>query len=238
MGSDVAAAPEDGLLPAETADGRPPPASLTEVPIRRRKAIELGSPKKQRIVLAAKPATAMPPAHPASVTAMRPAGKLRSVPPPGAETSQPPVPAARSAPTSLRLRQEDIVAYWMRLKRGRRYPQGRDLDVEDIGIYWPDCLMLSCSIPLPGRRSDPVIARVARIDSRRPAPPDSHMLYTPMVTEWMLALAREVARTGEPLQDIERFPTAAGPAECRIILLPFGDDRSGVERILCSLCRV
>jgi hypothetical protein len=58
-----------------------------------------------------------------------------------------------------------------------------------------------------------------------------------MVTEWIMACAREVARRGEALEDVQEFPLADGAADYHLLLLPFATPDGKSEHVLCHLSR-
>jgi hypothetical protein len=56
-----------------------------------------------------------------------------------------------------------------------------------------------------------------------------------MVTEWLLAAARRVARSGAPLEEERGFPVGRGLALYRLLALPLGSGRHGVDHVLCRI---
>jgi len=61
--------------------------------------------------------------------------------------------------------------------------------------------------------------------------------YSPLVTEWLLLLGREVARRGIPLNDVESFPALKGRVRYQATGLPLGDPEGRVELVLCHVAR-
>ncbi len=155
--------------------------------------------------------------------------------PPAAAAHAPPSAAPAAAPAPRPVRRpafEEIVTYWDAFRHGKRFPSWSDFDAQRIGRDWPDSLLLDCG---PDARRAPKVLKMARLGQPESG---SGVEYTPTMIEWILSLAREVARTGEALQDSEEFLSAGGNARYRIVLLPLGDQPASVDRVLGSVCRM
>ena len=59
--------------------------------------------------------------------------------------------------------------------------------------------------------------------------------YTPMVTDWILTIGRQVADSGRPMQDSEIFPTPNGEVCYRLVALPLSDNDDGIDHVLCHV---
>ena len=116
----------------------------------------------------------------------------------------------------------DVASYWDELRRGRQVPSVIDLDPGEIAQHWPNSLLINCndiSDHATVERSFAEVMRGAR--EQAAAQGDVLIEYTPMVTEWIMTVGREVARAGRPIQDIEVFPTSVGNVSYRVIALAF-----------------
>jgi len=120
----------------------------------------------------------------------------------------------------------EFIDYWNRLRRDRPIPALTLLDRELVAESWPDSLMVTYStIDAPM----PQIARLSR--------PTGEIEYSPMVTEWIISCAREVARHGEAMEDEQEFPLAGGTTGYRLLLLPFAGAQGESDHVLCHLSR-
>lgn len=166
---------------------------------------------------------------------------MTSIEPPGdpghapvadmASTSAAPVHA--QAEVAL-LPEEDIVAYWRRLRGARRLATPRDLDRQAIALRWPETLLLSYN-PAPGAGGPPELTKVTRLG---PAGHSGDAVdYTAALTEWVVALGREAIRTGDGIEEIARFLGARGMTPYRAIVLPLAAVAGGPDHILCHIGR-
>jgi hypothetical protein len=132
-----------------------------------------------------------------------------------------------SPPVRERAGYWDLVDYWDRLRRGSRLPVLAMLDRELVAGSWPDSLIVSYTAD---NRAMPQVARLSK--------PTGEIEYTPMVTDWIICCAREVARHGEAMEDEQEFPLARGTAGYRLLLLPFASaEASKSDHVLCHLTR-
>ena len=134
--------------------------------------------------------------------------------PPAAAPPPPPQAAAEPPP-----RPEEIVVYWERLRRGRPLPALAELDRALVAKAWPDSLIVVFD--------QEALPRISRLGAT-----NGEIEYTPMVTDWILTQARQAARRGTKLDELQSFPLAGESARYRLFLLPFGQG----ESVLCHLC--
>jgi hypothetical protein len=120
----------------------------------------------------------------------------------------------------------EFIDYWDRLRRGRRPPILAALDRSIVAECWPDSLMVTYTAV---DTAMPQIVRLGR--------PTGAIEYTPMVTEWIIACARQVAHDGEAMEDEQEFPVANGMAGYRLLLLPFANDNGRSDYVVCHLSR-
>ncbi len=130
----------------------------------------------------------------------------------------------------------DVASYWDELRRGRQVPSVIDLDPSEIAQHWPNSLLINCNDISDHATVERSFAEVMR-GAREQAAAQGEVLieYTPMVTEWIMTVGREVARAGRPIQDIEVFPTSVGNVSYRVIALPLSGERLGDVHALCYI---
>lgn len=120
----------------------------------------------------------------------------------------------------------EFVDYWDRLRRGRRLPTLAMLDRDFVAGHWPDSLVVTYT---PANPSMPQIARLGK--------PTGDIEYTPMVTDWIITCAQQVARDGEAMEDEQEFPLPGGVTGYRLLLLPFAGDAGKSDHVVCHLSR-
>lgn len=230
--------------PPTSDDGLRPPASLTAVPVRRRrKDATIPAPAKPRV----NPPSTNAPEQ--AIVAAKPRketfGKLRQ-----ADTEQPASPVAvtpdeqklDSAPTAApspvneqpaaALPPEDIIALWESLAGEGSIPALIDLDLGRVAAHWPNSMLLRAS----GNPRRPNV-EVARIFSADPAHNTAPLRIDTMVIDWMMALAREVIHDGVPVHELDPVSADEPGVEYGVIALPFGDSVNAVDHVLCHLYR-
>jgi hypothetical protein len=141
----------------------------------------------------------------------------------------PAAPPARPPATT-----EAMIAYWNRLRQGRRYPALSDIDASYLVDGWPGAILFECAgrgADRPGQSGG--VLRMSRLGTGT-----GDVAYTPMVMEWMLSLAREAAQTGEAIEDRDNFPAAGSVARYRLVLLPLGEAQQSVGHVLGALERI
>jgi hypothetical protein len=134
--------------------------------------------------------------------------------------------AAPAAPAEPPPRAEEIVLYWERLRRGRPRPPLAELDRALVAKAWPDSLIVIFD-------DDDAMPRISRLGAT-----DDAIEYTPMVTDWILTRARQAARRGAKLDEVQSFPMDGDMPRYRLFLLPLGVNAGAGDGVLCHLCRV
>ncbi len=130
----------------------------------------------------------------------------------------------------------DVATYWDELRRGRQVPSMIDVDPHVVAQHWPNSLLISCDDMNGAATLERSFAEVMRGARERAASHGEVVVeYTPMVTEWIMTVGREVARAGRPIQDIEVFPTSLGNVSYRVIALPLSGERLGTVHALCYI---
>jgi hypothetical protein len=129
----------------------------------------------------------------------------------------------------------DFYSFWAQRRNGRRFPAYGDFDAQQIAELWPNTMLLSCGAITGGGAAN--FTQVMRLSNAQPGTNADEVNFTPMVTEWILAIGREAASAGRPVQDIETFQTMIGSSSYRIVALPLGSDDTRVDHVLCNLAR-
>jgi hypothetical protein len=129
----------------------------------------------------------------------------------------------------------DFYSFWAQRKNGRRFPSYGDFDAKQIAELWPNTMLLSCGIIGGGNVNFTQVMRLTGTPAT--AEGAEEVNFTPMLTEWMLAIGREAATGGKPVQDIETFQNPSGSSSYRIVALPLGNEETQVDHVLCNLAR-
>ena len=149
-----------------------------------------------------------------------------------APNPEPPVSAQAPEPH----RREDIVTYWKRLRNGRHYPSTADLDDARITADWPNSILIRRR---PGSRAlEPDKIYAERRDDEDPLADldeDHGLNLSPLMLQWLVSLAGEVVREGRPMSDDDMFPSRRGSVRYVAVALPFSEDQSFVDHVLCNI---
>ena len=129
----------------------------------------------------------------------------------------------------------DFYSFWAQRKNGRRFPSYGDFDAKQIAELWPNTMLLSCGAVSSGNVNFTQVMRLTGVAAT--AEPAEEVTFTPMLTEWMLAIGREAVSAGKPVQDIETFQNTVGSSSYRIVALPLGNEETQVDHVLCNLAR-
>ncbi len=139
-----------------------------------------------------------------------------------------------SSASTAPARNTDIVAYWGRLRGGRRYPKSTEIDAATVADCWPNSILIRCR---PGSRAlEPEKIFVGgegvspRLSGLRGG---GRVNLSPMMLQWLLGLAGEVVREGRPMNDVETFPSVKRVVHYRAVALPFSDNENAVDHVLC-----
>ncbi len=156
-----------------------------------------------------------------------PVRRPSTAPPPAVST---PAPSASPPPP----RHSDIVAYWTRLRGSRRFPKSTEIDAAAIAESWPNSILMRCR---PGSRAlEPekvFMAGEGVTPGLSGLRGGSRVNLSPMMLQWLLALAGEVVRESRPMNDVETFPSVKRVVRYRAVALPFSDNESAVDHVLC-----
>lgn len=200
-----------------------PPASLTQVSIRRP---------------TAKPSA---PATPSGSTTEPDRGQVHrlfddapviEMHPAAAPRTTTPDPAPEADVVGPGVAPSAIIDLWEHLALNRLRPDLSDVDPVTIARQWPNSLMLR--VTERGRRPG---LEVAHMFAPSTEAPTSAIPIDAMTVDWIVSLGREVVITGGPVHETDAVPTGNGPIRCGVIALPFGPE-TGVDHVLCHLYRI
>ena len=183
------------------------------------------APSPPKPAVEAKKKTATPPKNdtPPSVSA---------VPPRRANWARP-----ASAPGwQKKVQTPDILSYWMEIRNGNRYPTWQNLDTQKIGKFWPNCVLVHCNHSSGRLQLETSFSNELRQSAKRANPLrdfTSDIDFSPMVVDWVLSLARDVANTGKPAHGTEHFPSVFDEIPIRVIALPLSENQVEVDHVLC-----
>ena len=222
------------FIASETSDsGLRPAASLTSIPVRRRRKAGAPAPRPQAGP-APEAAVSPPPVEPHAKPRKEPFGKLREAPVPEAVDIA--VPESSSdeyaAHRTTALPPEGIIALWESLLGEASLPALLDLDMAKVASYWPNSLLLRASGS--PRRPSVEVARIFSADAAHNAAP---LPIGTMTIDWMMALAREVTHDGVPVHELDNVSAEEPGIEYGVIALPFGSEPGVVDHVLCHLYR-
>lgn len=133
----------------------------------------------------------------------------------------PPPPRPAPLPYDDLRTTDELIDYWDDLRDGRELPFFTSLDRTRIAISWPDTLMVTFE------RDVPQVTRLSRLTGE--------VEYSSLVTEWILACARQVSRIGKAMEHEEKFEGSRDIRTYRLILLPFATPAGKSDHILCHL---
>jgi hypothetical protein len=143
-----------------------------------------------------------------------------------------PAPAPGESPAPPR--NNDIVAYWTRLRASRRFPRSSEIDAATIAETWPNSILMRCR---PGSRA--LEPEKVFMSGEAVAPGLSSLRgrgrtnLSPMMLQWLLGLAGAVVRESRPMNDVETFPSLKRVVHYRAVALPFSDNEDVVDHVLC-----
>ena len=124
----------------------------------------------------------------------------------------------------------------MEIRDGNRYPTWQSLDTAKIGKYWPNCTLVYCDRAAGRLQLENAFAAEIRQAMQEENPHRSHVSdieFSPMVVDWVLSLARDVANTGKPTHGTEYFPSTFDEVPLRVIALPLSENQIDVDHVLC-----
>lgn len=136
---------------------------------------------------------------------------------------------------SERIAPRNIAEYWDRLRKGRRWPQRGDIDPKQIGLHWPNTLLMKVGLNGDPWRFESLISGIMRGGGQ--SFHNGEIEFNSMVMEWILSIGRTAERAGKPVEDVDNFPTAAGDVRYRAMAVPLGDNEATVTYVLCHVIK-
>jgi hypothetical protein len=131
----------------------------------------------------------------------------------------------------------NIVEFWSRLKKGRRWPARSDIDAKQVGMYWPNSVLMRVGENGLPWQFEPLMSDVMR--------GGGHGFHTgeiefgnSLVMEWILTMGRRTQRAGQPQEDADMFPTGGGDVRYRAMTVPLGEDDDSISHILCHVLKM
>ncbi|MCB9960305.1 MAG: hypothetical protein H6843_17040 [Rhodospirillaceae bacterium] len=165
---------------------------------------------------------------------------------PPVRREDPSLPAAENPPTPrpqrrsldpVRRASANLRGYWDRLRFGRRCPAWSDMDRDQIAFFWPNSILLTCAPEGAAAKRGRTIRSANRIaDMTGGVTPDADLSFSETMIAWVLATGETVAEIGEPVEDSDSFPVAAGAEDYTLLALPLIDD--GADHVTHVLCHV
>jgi len=168
----------------------------------------------------------------ASLTGISIRRKKDAVAKPSVQPTRPTAGIVRSEQTAPR----NIAEYWERLRKGRRWPQRGDVDAKQIGLHWPNTLLMKVGLNGDPWRFESLISGIMRGGGQ--SFHNGEIEFNSMVMEWILSIGRLTERAGKPYEDVDNFPTAAGDVRYRAMAVPLGDNESAVTYVLCHVAKI
>ena len=158
-----------------------------------------------------------------------PAPETPAETPAAAQAAEEPQTAPDSQPQAPRDVPANLFNYWKDLRRARRFPTLADLDQDLITSHWPSSLLLRV-----GRGSQrPQIVKWTSTPAATPAArPERPIEYTPVMSQWIISLARRLFETGAPIHETESFLSNNGTVSYRALVLPLSEDQDHVDHAL------
>lgn len=182
---------------------------------------------------------------------IRPLGGNEGLSEPGSEATEKAIPprsepahaatAHRAAATpsdeparATHQRASTMIAYWSLLRGERSLPAKNEIDPEHIASRWPNSILMRRR---PGSQS---LEAVRVYDGEAASAPRlgatgarDGVSLSPLMLQWLLALAKEVMREARPMTDEDSFPGVAATVRYRAVGLPFSDDGKTVDHVVC-----
>ncbi len=126
----------------------------------------------------------------------------------------------------------NIAEYWMRLRKGRRWPQRSEIDPKQIA-HWSNTMLMRVATGNEPWRFESLFADALRGAGQGFGNGDIE--FTPMIMDWILKLGQRTEHNGAATEDSDSFPTKTGDKTYKGIAVPLGDDDTTVNYILCHI---
>lgn len=130
----------------------------------------------------------------------------------------------------------NIAEFWTRLKKGRRWPARREIDAKQIGMHWPNSILMRVGEGGLPWQLEPLISDVMRGGGQSFHTGEIEFGNS-LVMEWILDLGRRTQASGRPQEDADIFPTGSGDVRYRAMTVPLGDDDNAISHVLCHVAK-
>ena len=130
-----------------------------------------------------------------------------------------------------------IVDFWSRLRKGRRWPRRADIDAKQVGLYWPNSVLMRVGENGLPWQFEPLTSDVMRGGGQSFHNGEIEFGNS-LVMEWILTLGRRTQQLERPQEDADMFPLATGDVRYRAMTVPLGDDDSSITHVLCHVLKV
>jgi hypothetical protein len=144
--------------------------------------------------------------------------------------TQPRATVARPEETAPR----NIVEFWSRLKKGRRWPARTDIDAKQIGMHWPNSVLMRVGENGLPWQFEPLTSDVLRGGGQGFHTGEIEFGNS-LVMEWILGMGRRTQQAGQPQEDADIFPTDGGDVRYRAMTVPLGEGEDTVTHVLCHV---
>lgn len=126
----------------------------------------------------------------------------------------------------------NIAEYWMRLRKGRRWPQRSEIDPKQIA-HWSNTMLMRVGIGDEPWRFESLFADALRGGGQSFG--NSDIEFTPMIMDWILKLGQRTEQNETATEETDSFPTQRGDKTYKGIAVPLGDDDTTVNYVLCHI---
>ena len=131
----------------------------------------------------------------------------------------------------------NIVEFWSRLKKGRRWPARSDIDAKQVGMYWPNSVLMRVGENGLPWQFEPLMSDVMRGGGRGFHTGEIEFGNS-LVMEWILGLGRGTQQSGQPQEDADMFPTDSGEVRYRAMTVPLGEDDDTISHVFCHVLKM
>lgn len=151
--------------------------------------------------------------------------------------AKPAVQPRATVPKTQETPPRNIAELWSRLKKGRRWPSRTDIDVKQVGMYWPNSVLMRVGEGGLPWQFEPLVSELVR-GSGQSFHTGEVEFGNSLVMEWILDLGRRTERAGQPQEESDYFPTNAGDVRYRAMTAPLGDSDDKVSHVLCHVVKL
>lgn len=154
-----------------------------------------------------------------------------------ADGARPAVQPRARVPKPQETAPRNIVEFWSRLKKGRRWPARADLDAKQLGMYWPDSVLMRVGEDGLPWQFEPLVSGLTR-GSGKSLHTGQVEFGNSLVMEWILDLGRRTQRNRTPQESTDIFPTSTGDTRYRAMAVPLGEKDDTISHVLCHVARL